>query len=101
MNDQFVNVIAFQFGASMLVMCSNLYRLATDPLDANAVPQILYTACILAQLFIYCWFGNEVKLKVRNVHAAKVFNRVYVSRELYLFHMTNKIKTAVEKRTIK
>jgi len=28
------------------------------------VPLAMYTGSMLAQIFIYCWFGNEVKLKV-------------------------------------
>ncbi|XP_025155992.1 odorant receptor 46a-like [Harpegnathos saltator] len=62
-NDQFMKIIALQFGVSTLVMCSNLFQLAIATIDANIVPLILYTACTLSQIFIYCWFGNEIKIK--------------------------------------
>ncbi|KYM95490.1 Odorant receptor 46a, isoform A [Cyphomyrmex costatus] len=62
-NDMFAKIIAVQFGVSMLVVCSNLYRMAMTTDLMAIVPLMMYTGCMLAQIFIYCWFGNEVKLK--------------------------------------
>jgi len=51
--------------ASMMIFCSNLYQLTKSTLNVDHFPLIMYTSCMLTQIFIYCWFGNKVKLKVR------------------------------------
>ncbi|XP_071631676.1 odorant receptor 46a-like [Temnothorax longispinosus] len=63
MNEKFRVIIAVQFIASMLVVCSNLYRLAKTTLSVKYVPLMMYTICMCMQIFIYSWYGNEVKLK--------------------------------------
>ncbi|XP_070156716.1 odorant receptor 46a-like [Polyergus mexicanus] len=65
-NRRFMIIIAVQFVVSMLVVCANLYRLASITnlrINGDLITLILYTACMLSQIFIYCWFGNELKLK--------------------------------------
>jgi len=52
----------------MMVICSNLFRIliAIDENDyATIIAMSVYTSAILVQIFLYCWFGNEVKLKAR------------------------------------
>ena len=63
-NEKFKIIIAIQFIVSTLVICSNLYQLAKMTLTAQCFPLILYTCSMLTQILIYCWYGNEVKLKV-------------------------------------
>ncbi|KAL0116252.1 hypothetical protein PUN28_011231 [Cardiocondyla obscurior] len=62
-NDLFAKIIVAQFPVSMLVVCSNLFRLAmvTDLVSAFAL--VMYTNVMLVQIFNYCWFGNKVKLQ--------------------------------------
>ncbi|KAL0116276.1 hypothetical protein PUN28_011242 [Cardiocondyla obscurior] len=56
--------IAMQFVVSTLVVCSNLYQMTkSTSLNASYLPLLLYMSCMLTQIFIYCWYGNEVKLK--------------------------------------
>lgn len=64
-NEKFKMIIGIQFIVSALVVCANLYQLAKITLSAQAFPLILYTCSMLTQILIYCWYGNEVKLKVR------------------------------------
>lgn len=64
-NEKFKIIIAIQFIVSTLVICSNLYQLARITFNAQCFPLILYTCSMLTQILIYCWYGNEVKLKVR------------------------------------
>jgi len=71
----FAKVIAVQFAVSMLVVCSNLYRLAMTADYLKFVPLTMYTGCMLAQIFIYCWFGNEVKLKVYFIKNRSILNQ--------------------------
>ncbi|XP_070518448.1 odorant receptor 94a-like isoform X2 [Cardiocondyla obscurior] len=63
-NNLFAKVIAAQFPVSMLVVCSNLYRLAMTTDFVSFVALVSYTSVMLVQIFNYCWFGNKVKLKV-------------------------------------
>ncbi|XP_071631675.1 putative odorant receptor 85d [Temnothorax longispinosus] len=62
-NTRFTKIVGFQFMASTMVICCNLYQLTKSTLSANHVQLIMYTSCMLTQIFIYCWFGNKVKLK--------------------------------------
>ncbi|XP_018365430.1 PREDICTED: odorant receptor 22c-like [Trachymyrmex cornetzi] len=60
---KFNKIIGFQFMASMMIFCSSLYQLTKSTLNVDQFSLILYTGCMLTQIFIYCWFGNKVKLK--------------------------------------
>ncbi|XP_018374326.1 PREDICTED: putative odorant receptor 85d [Trachymyrmex cornetzi] len=62
-NVRFTKIVGFQFMASTMVICCNLYQLTSSALSANHIPLIMYTCCMLTQIFIYCWFGNKVKSK--------------------------------------
>ncbi|CAL1676372.1 unnamed protein product [Lasius platythorax] len=62
-NTRFTYIIGFQFTASMMVICSNLYQLTKSPFDADHISLVMYTSCMLTQIFIYCWFGNKVKVE--------------------------------------
>ncbi|XP_077264620.1 odorant receptor 46a-like [Temnothorax americanus] len=64
LNSKFKMTIAMQFIVSTLVVCSNLYQMTkSTALNASYLPLLLYMSCMLTQIFIYCWYGNEVKLK--------------------------------------
>ncbi|XP_014486424.1 PREDICTED: odorant receptor 46a, isoform A-like [Dinoponera quadriceps] len=93
-NDQFLKIIALQFGVSTLVVCSNLFQLAMAAVDANILPLILYTACMLSQIFIYCWFGNEVKIK-----SLQVTDNVYKIKWLALDNRIKKGLLLIMKRS--
>ncbi|XP_072754208.1 uncharacterized protein [Anoplolepis gracilipes] len=71
-NIRFTYIIGFQFMASMIVICSNFYQLTKSPLNADSISLIMYTSNILTQIFIYCWFGNKVKVKSIQI-ADKIF----------------------------
>ncbi|XP_018337236.1 PREDICTED: odorant receptor 46a-like [Trachymyrmex septentrionalis] len=62
-NNMFAKIIGLQFAVSMLVVCSNLYRIAMATDYVTFISLMMYTSAILTQIFIYCWFGNEVKAK--------------------------------------
>ncbi|XP_032691305.1 odorant receptor 46a-like [Odontomachus brunneus] len=62
-NTRFNQIIGFQFIASTMVICSNLYQLTNPSSNTNPVLLIMYTSCMLTQIFIYCWFGNKIKVK--------------------------------------
>nr|XP_033332228.1 putative odorant receptor 92a [Megalopta genalis] len=63
-NDEFKTVTFLQFFKSTVVLCFSLYQLTMSELDSSLADVGLYVCCTLLQVFYYCWFGNEVKLKV-------------------------------------
>lgn len=65
MNDAFQSIMFFQFCTSLSMICFNFYRIMQIEMDSRYIGTILYMACSLMQIFYYCWFSNEVKLKVR------------------------------------
>ncbi|XP_011882843.1 PREDICTED: odorant receptor 46a, isoform A-like isoform X1 [Vollenhovia emeryi] len=72
-NNMFAKIIGLQFAVSMLVLCSNLYRIAMTMDFVVIISLMTYTGAILTQIFIYCWFGNEVKVKSLQF-ANKIYN---------------------------
>ncbi|XP_028047908.1 odorant receptor 46a isoform X2 [Monomorium pharaonis] len=84
-NNMFTKIIGIQFSASMLVICSNLYRIAMAKDSVIFISLVMYTGCILAQIFIYCWFGNEVRVK-----SLQFMNNIYYDIEWSVLSNSNK-----------
>lgn len=64
-NDNFKMIMSMQFLISTGAVCFNLYRLSVMEFGPKFMETATYTLCLLMQVFYYCWYGNEVKLKVR------------------------------------
>ncbi|KAJ3663329.1 hypothetical protein Zmor_007620 [Zophobas morio] len=65
-NDLFEMVILGQFVTSTVVIATTLFMLTlVDPLSEEGFVTVLYAIAIITEIFIYCWFGNQVNLKVR------------------------------------
>ncbi|KAK9309040.1 hypothetical protein QLX08_001219 [Tetragonisca angustula] len=63
-NKEFKSVIFVQFATSTLTICINLYILTAANISFERILQlIMYSSCMLTQIYIFCWYGNEVKLK--------------------------------------
>ncbi|KAF3430255.1 hypothetical protein E2986_11566 [Frieseomelitta varia] len=62
-NEEFRTIMFFQFCTSLSMICFNFYRITQIEMDSRFVGTILYMTCSLMQIFYYCWFSNEVKLK--------------------------------------
>ncbi|XP_031370968.1 odorant receptor 46a-like [Apis dorsata] len=63
-NEQFKMVIFVQFTVSTLTICVNLYILMGTQITIERIIQLaIYSSCMLTQIYIFCWYGNEVKLK--------------------------------------
>ncbi|RLZ02262.1 Odorant receptor 43 [Cephus cinctus] len=61
---EFSAVVIVQLTVSAVVLCSNIYKLSRCTVNTTEFYNlILYMSCILVQLLIYCWYGNEVMLK--------------------------------------
>ncbi|KAJ3663323.1 hypothetical protein Zmor_007614 [Zophobas morio] len=67
-NQFFDKIILGQFATSTAVLASTMFQLSlVNPFSAEGLIRILYTMAVTTQIFIYCWFGNEVELKVRTI----------------------------------
>ncbi|XP_039309027.1 odorant receptor Or1 [Solenopsis invicta] len=62
-NAKFKLTITIQFVMSTVILCFSLYHLSRTTSKAKYLETTLYICCFLTQLFIYCWYGNEVKVK--------------------------------------
>ncbi|XP_031370969.1 odorant receptor Or1-like [Apis dorsata] len=62
-NDAFQSIMFFQFCTSLSMICFNFYRIMQIEMDSRYIGTLLYMVCSLMQIFYYCWFSNEVKLK--------------------------------------
>lgn len=68
-NAKFRLIITVQFVMSLLVVCFSLYQLTKTTSHAKYIEMTLYMSCMLTQIFFYCWYGNEVKLKVSHFYS--------------------------------
>ncbi|XP_076388993.1 uncharacterized protein LOC100882009 [Megachile rotundata] len=63
-NEEFKMIIFVQFSVSTLVVCFTLYMLVTTKNSNDQFFKVIMYACsMLVQIFFFCWYGNEVKLK--------------------------------------
>ncbi|XP_076679569.1 uncharacterized protein LOC143374904 [Andrena cerasifolii] len=62
-NKEFTIIVFVQFLASISLLCFEMYRITQQNLGSRFMETVLYGICVLTQIFYYCWFGNEVKLK--------------------------------------
>ncbi|XP_046144648.1 odorant receptor 94b-like isoform X1 [Osmia bicornis bicornis] len=64
LNKEFEWIVFVQFGVTTMIVCFNLYLLVTAKnINAKILIVVYYTCGMLTQIFIYCWYGNEVKSK--------------------------------------
>ncbi|XP_064215124.1 odorant receptor Or1 isoform X2 [Tribolium castaneum] len=72
----FRNIVLVQFATSVSVLCETMFLLSlVKTLNATFVMLLFYQVAIFTQIFLYCWFGNEVVLK-----SAKLYYSAYESR---------------------
>lgn len=65
--EKFKKIIGIQLLSSTLVVCFILYKLAnTSFISSKFLEFVLYLACMMTQIFFYCWYGNQLKLKVNH-----------------------------------
>ncbi|KAL6431347.1 hypothetical protein ACFW04_007176 [Cataglyphis niger] len=79
-NKIFSQVIFVQFFASILVLCSSLYHLSSHMTITDIATLIIYALCMFVQIFVYCWAGNEVILKVVMIVLKIVRMLCYIKR---------------------
>lgn len=87
LNEKFKVILFLQFCAIAFILCFNLYRMTTITMIPKLLEASLYLIRVLVQILYYCWFSNEVKLKVSRwgdeTRCVKFF--LNVSRFSFLF----------------
>ncbi|XP_076634183.1 odorant receptor Or1-like [Colletes latitarsis] len=63
-NEQFKTTMFVQFVVSTSSLCMELYLLTQRDLDSKYIANVSFTSCVVLQILYYCWYGNEVRLKV-------------------------------------
>ncbi|XP_076377267.1 odorant receptor 10-like [Megalopta genalis] len=67
LNSQFKVIMVIQSMVSIVTVCCNLYQLTQKNLGSKFLEVIVYSFNTLVQIFYYCWYGNEIKLKSLDV----------------------------------
>ncbi|XP_033346125.1 odorant receptor 46a-like [Bombus vosnesenskii] len=94
-NDNFKMIMSMQFLISTGAVCFNLYRLSVMKFGPKFMETATYTLCLLMQIFYYCWYGNEVKLK-----SLEIPNAVLESNLPFLNDSSKKILLLIMRRSL-
>ncbi|XP_051164856.1 odorant receptor 33a-like [Leptopilina boulardi] len=91
-----MEILVSQFSLSLIIICFSGYKISNQStLDyANIITLYSYILCILIQLFLFCWFGNELMLCSNNLQSA-----VYETDWLYFENKTKKSLIIIMIRT--
>ncbi|CAL7950602.1 unnamed protein product [Xylocopa violacea] len=64
LNEEFKTVILVQFAQSILTICIRFYVLTLREITpVLAFEALCYSSTLLTQIYVFCWYGNEIKLK--------------------------------------
>ncbi|KAF2904855.1 hypothetical protein ILUMI_01326 [Ignelater luminosus] len=84
-----------QFVASALVICNTIFDFVLVPVSSQLFLLVDYLIIILVQLFIYCWYGNEIIVKSFKIGEACFMSKWYMSDNRvrkYLFIIMERCK---------
>ncbi|XP_018351974.1 PREDICTED: odorant receptor Or1-like [Trachymyrmex septentrionalis] len=83
-NEVFMLMIFVQFTISSIVLCLCIYQmLTTNLLSVEFAYSSSYLGSMLIQIYLYCWFGNEVTLKVDYLNILKPFKTTEIGNAVY------------------
>ncbi|XP_076377241.1 odorant receptor Or1-like isoform X2 [Megalopta genalis] len=85
-NRDFQAVLCIQFLISITIICFSLYRFTQAGLGSGTIEALMYAYIMLLQIFYYCWYGNEVRLK-----SLEIPNMVFTSDWMNLDITTKRI----------
>ncbi|XP_070150161.1 odorant receptor 46a-like [Polyergus mexicanus] len=64
----FLWTIMVLFFFSMIILCTSIFLISKKKLfSIQFLSMILYFSSIMLQIFFYCWYGNELELKSKNI----------------------------------
>ncbi|KAJ3663396.1 hypothetical protein Zmor_007666 [Zophobas morio] len=82
-SNEFFNMIAFgQFFTSAACIAMTLFRLTVvSPRSSEFSSLTFYLGAIIQEIFLYCWFGNEIEIKSSQIGYA-VFESDWIAASL-------------------
>lgn len=81
----FTNVIFCQFITSMIITGLTAFQITiADGLDGAQLTIIAYLGCISSELFIYCWFANQVIEQV-------IYNKIFIHCNYFSISYANQV----------
>ncbi|CAH1373574.1 unnamed protein product [Tenebrio molitor] len=93
----FGNIVCVQFATSVIVLCETLVMLSlTTIFSATYFMLLSYQTAIFIQIFLYCWFGNEVTIKSAMLNSATYnwrwynYSSSYKKDLMFFMHRTQK-----------
>ncbi|XP_076634650.1 uncharacterized protein LOC143348387 [Colletes latitarsis] len=92
-NEQFEMIVFIQFLTSLSTVCFDLYRLTQKEIGSESVDILLFASVTFMQIYYYCWYGNEVKLK-----SLEVSGMVFESDWTYLNNKTKRTLLMIMRR---
>ncbi|XP_057317868.1 uncharacterized protein LOC130662913 [Microplitis mediator] len=70
-NDLFAPIIFIQYSFNSLVICLTVQSSTKLVfMSPEFIFMVIYLGCILLQIFLFCWYGNEVTLESSDIHLA-------------------------------
>ncbi|KAJ3663325.1 hypothetical protein Zmor_007616 [Zophobas morio] len=62
-------IIVLQLFTSTFILAATMFELTiVSPVSKDGLLRIMYGSAMTCQIFMYCWFGNEIETKVRYMH---------------------------------
>ncbi|XP_076634608.1 odorant receptor Or1-like [Colletes latitarsis] len=90
-------MIGIQLLSSTLVVCFIMYQLSNiSPTSPTYLQFVMYMVCMTTQIFIYCWYGNQLKLK-----SVEILQTISELDWVYLDNSSKKDLIMVMRRTAK
>ncbi|KAF2904110.1 hypothetical protein ILUMI_02063, partial [Ignelater luminosus] len=93
-----------QFVTSAMITCNTIFNLILIPISTQQIMLADYFVGILVQLFIYCWYGNEIIVKSLKIKDACYMSQWYaIDTKVckYLFIMMERSKRPLRITAIK
>ncbi|XP_057328367.1 odorant receptor 46a-like [Microplitis mediator] len=70
-NDLFAPMIFMQYFLSSLILCLSVQSSTKLVfMSPEFIFMVIYLGCMLSQIFLFCWYGNEVALESSGIHFA-------------------------------
>lgn len=66
LNKKFAKIVPGEFTMVTVVMTYDLIHMTMSSSNTTYIQNMMFIFCTLAAIFYYCWFGNELKLKVKS-----------------------------------
>ncbi|XP_046967569.1 odorant receptor 46a-like [Vanessa cardui] len=96
----FGNAVAYQFLASGWIICTSVYRMVEmNPASIQFLSMVLYIYCMLLQIFMYCYYGNEVTHESKKLMESAYFMdwlNTNVKHRRHLIFFMERIKCPIQ-----